>query len=267
MILDETYTLLKLNYKKKIENLSISDVRLGIHLCAVKLSDNSFGVASTLYNGLHSVHHDRDFSEFSPLQIKNRMITDLFESGKNNAVSDTLKTAVLNAVSSQFLAAGSYRIIENIDPLDLLDLKPGQKITMVGAFTSYMQKINNGGAQLTILELNKDAVPDAYKKYYKPADHYPLVIPGADIIIITGLTLVNHTLDDLLAVVSEKSKVIVTGPSSSLIPDILFEKKVGIIGATRIINPDQLFDLVSQAGAGYHLFKYECAQKICIINE
>lgn len=91
------------------------------------------------------------------------------------------------------------------------------------------------------------------------------IFPVSDIIIITGCTLVNNILDDLITDVPQHSQVIVAGPSGSLLPDILFENKVNIIGGTRVTDPDMAFTVAAQAGSGYHLFRY-CAQKICIMN-
>ena len=136
----------------------------------------------------------------------------------------------------------------------------------MGAFNSYIQKISAANNQLFVLELNKEALHDEYKKFYVPADEYNKVLPKSDVVVITGLTLVNNTLDSILAAIGSNTQVIVTGPSSSLIPDILFRNKVNIIGATRITKPELLFKIASQFGAGFHLFQY-CAQKICIINE
>jgi len=91
------------------------------------------------------------------------------------------------------------------------------------------------------------------------------VIPDSEIIIITGMTLVNNTIDNLLSFVPRDSTVVVTGPSGSIIPDILFKYNVKIIGATRITNPALLFEIAGEWGAGYHLFRY-CAEKICVLN-
>jgi uncharacterized protein (DUF4213/DUF364 family) len=60
--------------------------------------------------------------------------------------------------------------------------------------------------------------------------------------------------------------IVITGPSSSMIPDVLFKQNVSILGGIRIIKPEQVFPLVGQGAAGYHLFEY-CAEKICILNE
>ncbi|MFA6404221.1 MAG: DUF4213 domain-containing protein [Salinivirgaceae bacterium] len=71
MILNETYDLLKSKYKNKIENLTISEVRIGVYLSAIKLSDGSCGIASTLSgHQLHCVKKNRDFGDFTPSKIK-----------------------------------------------------------------------------------------------------------------------------------------------------------------------------------------------------
>jgi uncharacterized protein (DUF4213/DUF364 family) len=119
---------------------------------------------------------------------------------------------------------------------------------------------------LFVLELNRNAMTEESMKYYVPAEDYGKVIPESDVVIITGLTLVNNTIDGLLSVIRPETRVIVTGPSSSIIPDILFENNVSIIGATKIEKPDLLFRIVSEFGTGYHLFRY-CARKTCIVNE
>jgi uncharacterized protein (DUF4213/DUF364 family) len=41
-------------------------------------------------------------------------------------------------------------------------------------------------------------------------------------------------------------------PSCSLLPDILFENKVNIIGGLRITDADMAFAVAAQAGSGYH---------------
>lgn len=267
MILYNTYDFLKINYKELIDNLRIEEVRCGPLMSAVKLSDNSYGVVSTLMDVQHQcIKSNRDFGDFTPSRIVGQYVSDLFETPKSSGLINTLRIAVLNAISTTIISEGKYNIIENSDPIDLIDLDSRKTITIVGAFNSYIRKISTTDNRLFVLELDKNAIADEFRKYYVPADDFNLVLPKSDIVIITGLTLVNNTIDDLLAAILPETTVIVTGPSSSLIPDILFQNKVNIIGATRILNPDLLFQLVSEMGTVFHLFKY-CAQKICIMHE
>ncbi|MGD0341848.1 MAG: DUF364 domain-containing protein [Bacteroidales bacterium] len=266
MIIDQTYNLLKTDYREKTEDLTIKDVIIGLHLTAVRLSDDSFGVASTLTDDHpNCAKESRDYGDFSPSKIKGQRISYLFETLNGSSVVFTLKIAVLNAISSGLISSGKYTVFKNCDPVDLIDLSSRKTITIVGAFHSYIRKISETNNRLYVLELNKNALYPDEMQFYIPAVEYPKVFQGSDVVIITGLTLVNNSIDNLLSAIPQKARVIVTGPSSSIIPDILFANNVEIIGATHITKPDVLFDIVSEAGAGFHLFRY-CAQKICILK-
>ncbi len=267
MIIEQTYNLLISKYKDKIYNLTISDIRIGLFLTAVRLSDNSIGTSSTFADEyLHCVKTNRNYGDFSPLNIRGKKVTDLLETDKESNIILTLKIAVLNAISSGIISRGNYNIVKDCDPFDLIDLQGDKTITIVGAFHSYIRKIAETPNKLYILELNENALADEHKKYYVPAEEYEKVFHKSDIIIITGLTLVNKTIDNLLTAIPDKALAIVVGPSSSIIPDLLFDNNINIIGSTRITKPDVLFDLISEAGGGYHLFDY-CAQKICILKD
>ena len=230
------------------------------------LSDRSTGTSATITdNSPVCVKSNRDFGDFTPFKIIGHRALDILETKKESGLIMTLKTAVLNAISSGIIASGNYKIIENCDPVQLLDLKPKKTITIVGAFQSYIRKISETGNRLFVLELSENALTPEQKEFYVPAGNYREIIPVSDIVIITGQTLVNRTIDDLLSVISPDTQVIITGPSGNILPDILFENKVNIIGAIRITKSEVLFDVVSQGGTGFHLFEY-CAQKICILQ-
>ncbi len=267
MIIEKTYNLLKNKYANQINELTIADIRIGVYLTAVILSNGSCGTASTMADAnLKCAKQDRDFGEFTPSKIKGRKVLDFLESKKQTNVHQSLKLAILNAVSSGIISAGNYKIIEDADPIDFIDINAHKTITIVGAFQSYISKIAATDNTLYVLELNEASLNEDQKQFYIPANDYKKVLAISDSVIITGLTLVNNTIDGLLASVRPGANVIVTGPSGNIIPDILFENNVKMIGATRITNPALALDIVGEAGAGYHLFQY-CAQKICIVNE
>jgi uncharacterized protein len=266
MIIEQTCNLLIERYRSRIQDLTISDVRTGLYLTAVRLSDNSVGVSSTLTDDHpFCAKSKRDFGDFTPLKIRGKKVLDLLAIQKDSGTLPSLRSAVLNGISSEIISSGNYNIVEDYDPIQLLDLNSPKTITVVGAFHSYIRKISETGHKLYVLELNEEALPQEYKKFFVPALKYKTILSASDIVIITGQALVNRTIDDLLAAVSPGTQVIVTGPSGSILPDILFENKVSIVGAVRITKPEILFDIVSEGGTGYHLFEY-CARKICILK-
>jgi uncharacterized protein (DUF4213/DUF364 family) len=266
MIIEQTYSLLKNIYGNKLEDLIISDVRIGLYLTAVRLSDNSIGTSATLTDDHpFCAKSNRDFGDFTPLKIGGQKVLNILETSKESSLISSLKTAVLNAISSNIISSGKYKVIENCDPIQLLDLDSRKTITVIGAFQSYIRKIAGTKNKLFVLELSENALTPDQKKFFIPANEYKAILPVSDIVIITGQTLVNRTIDDLLSAICDNTQVIVTGPSSSILPDILFKNKVSIIGAIRITEPELLFNIVSQGGTGFHLFEY-CARKICILK-
>jgi uncharacterized protein len=266
MIIEETYNLIKRKCGHRLEELVIEDIRIGLHLTVVRLSDNSYGTSATLpdtYPFTPKSH--RDYGDLTPLNIRGRRAADILESTKGSNIVLSLKNAILSAASSELISDSNYIIREDCDPIELVSLPASKTITIVGAFQSYIRKVSENGNKLFVLELNESALNADQKQYFVPAGEYKKVLQISDLVIVTGQTLVNGTIDDLLANVSSQSQVIVTGPSSSILPDILFDNRVSIVGALRITRPDVLFDLVSEGGTGYHLFEY-CAKKISILK-
>jgi len=267
MIFEETFGLIKKEYPGAIDSLAIEDVKIGPYLTAVRLSDGSCGTSATLCDDLPvCAKGRRDFGDFTPLKIKGQKAGDLLSSSKESALISTLKTAVLSAISSQVIRKGSYNVVEDCDPVEMLGFLTGENVVVVGGFQSYIRKISQTGCRLTVLEKNENCLTGDQKAFYMPAEEYMNILPVADIVIITGQTIVNRTIDDLLEAINPSARVVITGPSCNIIPDVLFANKVSMVGAVRILKPDLLFDLVSEGGTGYHLFEYSAAIKICIIN-
>ncbi len=72
--------------------------------------------------------------------------------------------------------------------------------------------------------------------------------------IITGTTLINDTLEGLLELVKPGAKVIVVGPTVGMMPEALFKRKVTYVGGVLVTRPDELLDIIAEAGSGYHFY-------------
>jgi uncharacterized protein (DUF4213/DUF364 family) len=268
MILNETFELFRTKYADQFMSTTIKRVNIGIMFTAVQLSSGYCGVASTDLGMVANCTKtkNKDFGEFSPGKIAGRKLIDLFSFNGGSKILDIVKLAALNAVSAELIENANYKIITDKDPIDLVELNSNKTVCIVGAFHSYMKNIAETLAKLIVLELNEDAIPVEYKKFYVPAAKAGEVFPEADVIIITGSTLVNNTLDEMLDIIPPDKQVIIVGPTASLIPDVLFKKGINIIGSTRILDADKVFLAIEEGGAGYHLFQ-NGAQKICLLNE
>jgi hypothetical protein len=115
----------------------------------------------------------------------------------------------------------------------------GKRVALVGRFP-FVPRLRQRVGELVVLE--QDPGPDDL-----PADAAPQVLPEAQVVAITGMTLINHTLDGLLALCSPGAFVIVLGPSTPLTP-LLFDHGVDILSGAVITAVEPVLRIVSQGG-------------------
>ncbi len=72
--------------------------------------------------------------------------------------------------------------------------------------------------------------------------------------IVTGVTLVNHTLEKILQIARKDAEIAVIGPTASMLPDALFARGVRVVGGVWVKKPDELLDVLAAGGSGYHFF-------------
>jgi uncharacterized protein (DUF4213/DUF364 family) len=82
-----------------------------------------------------------------------------------------------------------------------------------------------------------------------PETAAPEILPRADVVAITGLTLINHTLEDLLKLCPAHAFVLVLGSSTPLSP-ILFEHGIHSLCGSVVTAVEPVLKAVQQ-GANF----------------
>jgi uncharacterized protein (DUF4213/DUF364 family) len=263
----DTLQILRNKYQVDLQSILIEEVRIGVFETAIKLSNGTYGLATTLVDtNDQCARIRRDASPFTTGNITGQNLNDLFFNANSSSMVETMKVAALNAISSNVLNESNYSIRYNCDPYSLLDLSGAKTISIIGAFKTYIEKLADTYHKWYVVEMNKDALSEQYHDHFIPSTRANDVLPQSDVIIITGFTLVNNTFKDLLPMIPEKCQVALVGPSCSFIPDILFKNKVDIIGSIKLTDPQKVFKLTGESACGFHYFKNNCAEKICLVN-
>lgn len=81
-----------------------------------------------------------------------------------------------------------------------------------------------------------------------PAERAVDILPCADVIAITAMTLVNQTFDQLLELCPEKAKVLLLGPTAPLSP-VVFEHGIDLVSGAVVENIDAALDTLRQGGS------------------
>jgi len=144
------------------------------------------------------------------------------------ALSPDMTAAALGLATLNALLQPDPALLSDIDAGDwLLEQGRGKKLAVVGSFP-FVAELRPVVAQLWVLELQP-------KLGEYPASTAPEIIPQADILAITGSTLVNHTLDDLLKLARPETKVMVLGPTTPLSP-VLFDYGVDLLSGVQVVD-------------------------------
>jgi uncharacterized protein (DUF4213/DUF364 family) len=130
-------------------------------------------------------------------------------------------------------------IAEELEPGNghrlLAEYGAGRSVALVGHF-SFIEELRQQVRELWVLELHPEEGD-------LPACEAPRILPQADVVAISGSTLVNHTLEDLLALAKGR-QVVLLGPSSIFSP-ILFDHGICAVCGAVVRDEEEVLRCVS----------------------
>jgi uncharacterized protein len=221
---------------------STVDVRIGTHWTAVVVGTHAglrAGLAAT------QLSSDRESAE-STLDVAARMVGKmgvdvaalaLSESPLERSVGFAAINALLDIPNRACVARNAEEII--------LELCRERRVAIVGHFP-FVDRIRQAAKQCWVLELNPG--PDDL-----PSSRAPELLPQADVVAVTGMTLVNHTFDSLVPLWRPDAYVLVLGPSTPLSP-VLFEYGVDALSGTIVEDIPTVLEGVSGGATFRQLF-------------
>jgi hypothetical protein len=117
----------------------------------------------------------------------------------------------------------------------------GKQVVLVGHFP-FIPRLQERVGGLLVLEKRPRGGDLPANAAYK-------VIPKADVVALTGTTLLNHTFEQLMALCRPRTQVLVLGPSTPLSP-VMFDYGVHLLSGSVIENIEAVLQAVSQ-GANF----------------
>ena len=127
----------------------------------------------------------------------------------------------------------------------IMEKGEGKNIAIVGHFP-FIPRVRKHSKELWIIEKNPKEGDFAETE----ADG---LIPRADVVALTGTSLTNHTIEQLLELCSPRAYVILLGDTAPLSP-IFFEYGLDAVAGTRVVKPELALRCVSE-GANFRQIK------------
>lgn len=154
------------------------------------------------------------------------------------ALSDNLLEASIGIAAINSLQDVNENRAVETNAVDLLaEYGREKKVALIGHFP-FIPRLKPIVGQLWVIEQHP-----AEGEY--PAEASNELIPRANVVAITSSTLINHTLDGLLALCQPEALVMMLGPSTPLSP-VLFNHGVDILSGSKVIEEAAVLRTIGQ---------------------
>ncbi|SPF31892.1 conserved hypothetical protein [Candidatus Desulfosporosinus infrequens] len=259
-ILRETHEHIQSILGEEISKITLERVVIGLFFTGVKLSNGLGGICFTPIKTIPEAVCCPSSARAMPNsgRLKGTPVLELLqELYKSNSLRKAISIAVLNALSEtcwQKSPPQGYEVQSGIDALEVVEIPEEAYVVVVGALAPFLKKLIKRGKPFTILEMDPSTLKPNEMPFYVHGSRAAEIVPKADVLVITGTTLINDTLDDLLQLAKPEAHIVVVGPTASLLPDAFFKRGVDVLGGISVTKPDELLDLLAEAGSGYHFF-------------
>jgi uncharacterized protein (DUF4213/DUF364 family) len=144
------------------------------------------------------------------------------------------------------IGMAAFNALLEVDELSCIDLNAeeiivqrgtGKRVAIVGHFP-FVERVRKAAEVCWVLELHP-----------RPGDlsaaQAEEVLPQADVVALTGTSLLNHTFDDLIALCSPEAFVVLLGASAPLSP-VLLERGVDAVSGTRVVDVPAVLGAVGE---------------------
>lgn len=251
-------------------DIEVEDIRIGVFYTAAKLSTGDTGVAFTPRDLDDTVCCPRSAAKMPASgKLRGKKALELIKlAGSDNSMKRSVGIAVLNALSAMIMREKGLkeaRILKGADALDVIDFKKSDTVVMVGAFIPFIKNLKGRTAELLIVDKHPQALKEEERYMWRSPSSVKEVMPLADIVIITGSSMVEGGLDELLTYCTKARDIVLAGPTASMWPEPFFKRGVTVMGGISVNNPDRLLQVVSEGGSGY--FFSGPARKMAIVRE
>lgn len=242
------------------DDIVVERAVVGLFFTGVKLSTGAAGSAATPIKEIPEAVCCPSSTMAMPFpgKMRGRKAAAFMEdAAEASGVRRALGIAVVNALAQTAVTRDGHagaELLYDTDAFDAAEISASEKVVVVGAFTPFLRALRALGADYRVLEKDPATLKPVELPFFREAGLAPEVVPWADVLLVTGTTLINGSLDGLLAMARPDARVAVVGPTVTLVPDAFFRRGCHILGGVEITDPDGFLDMLAEGGSGYHFF-------------
>jgi uncharacterized protein (DUF4213/DUF364 family) len=271
-VIAETVDLITERSPIRLQDVWLDDLVIGLFFTGVKLSNGHAGVAFTPIGEIPEAVCCPTTAARMPQAgaLEGRPASEIIQYATDkNVIKSAIGVATLNTLSLSIIEyeeEPEYGVIRGVDGFDLLKIQPHETVSLIGAFGPYIKRLKMMGNPFYIIEKHPQTLRPDEMKFFKPEKEMASALEKSGVVVLTGTSIVNHTIDSILPLIKNGKRAGIIGPTASMIPDAFFKRGICVMAGVRILNPDLMIKILKQGGSGYHLMK-ECGEKIAFVKK
>ena len=270
-ILGDTITMIGRILGSELDEITVERAVVGLFFTGVKLSNGTAGTSATPIKSIPEAVCCPSSAMAMPFpgRLRGRPAADLArEALSGHGIRRTVGIATVNALADYCWQCRPHPDVElrhGVDAFDATEIRHGDRVVVVGAFVPFLKELKRRGQAFLVLEQDPATLKADELPFFRPAEQAAEILPNADVVLITGSTLVSNTLEHLLVLARPDARVTVVGPTVGMLPDAFLARGANVLGCVRITEPDPFLDLLVEGGSGYHFFG-RSAQKLVLMS-
>jgi uncharacterized protein len=270
-ILGDTITVIGKILGSELDEITVERAVVGLFFTGVKLSNGTAGTSATQIKSIPEAVCCPSSAMAMPFpgKLRGRQAADLArEALSGHGIRRTVGIATVNALADCCWQRRPHPDVElrhGVDAFEATEIRHSDRVVVVGAFVPFLKELKRRGQAFLVLEQDPATLKADELPFFRPAEQAAEILPNADVVLITGSTLVSNTLEHLLALARPATRVTVVGPTVGMLPDAFLARGVDVLGCVRITEPDPFLDLLAEGGSGYHFFG-RSAQKLVLMS-
>ncbi len=218
------------SFRDEASDYNISRLTIGLGYTASELEDGRTGIAYTWLNrkeGCSVIKGPDSFEGKSASGLLEKIFSPV-------PLERTLAVATANALNHKTAAA--FKDDEGSLVADINSGK-GSRIAMVGFFGPVVELLRANGSETVVYDIGKNSG--------NPDEFFPFLEHKADALILTSTSLLNGSMEDVLArLAGRRIPVVLLGPTTIMKPELYSHLPVTILAGTVPVNSEKVVQAI-----------------------
>lgn len=240
-----------------LENRKIRDVVIGISLIGVELDNGNVGVSYVLREDLKAgcsiFSYVLDVIGMDAAQVAQWVISG----------SDELQKGIGMAVLGAASRAQQLEDCETPDKPFGVSVRETDTIGMIGFISPVAKVLGPKAKQLYIFDKGISQCGGA-QEVVTPMEEQPRLLPTCDIVVLSGTTMINGSIDGLLEMCKNSREIIMIGASTPMFPQAYLDTKITVLAGSwwKDDHKEEIFKRISLACGISELREYSIKKTV-----